>query len=285
MYYLVYYGLGVALSVGSILHFGLSPWWGLPLALAFFYALSLLHIVLFLAASLVLRRHPERVTPKGAFWHWFLYSSVCLLLRILRVRVHVHGREHIPKEGPFLLVSNHLSHFDPMVEGVYLHRHRMLFVSKPENFRIPCIGLVAHRVGYIAIDRASPKQAMRAVNLMASRMKEGCPVGIYPEGTISNSTALMGFHEGVFLAAKKAETPVLVCTLAGIQNVRRRWWHFGADVHLTFCGLIPAETVEALRTHELSDTAREMMRPSLLSHGIHAVPNAEATVLPPPVKT
>lgn len=285
MYYLALYGLGAALAAGSLLWWEASFWWLAPLTVAYFYVLSLLQFGVFFLLSLPLYRHPERVFPKGQGWHWFLYSSVCLLLRVIRVRVHAHGREHIPKEGPFFFVSNHISHFDPMIEGVYLHRHKMLFVSKPENFDIPGVGAVARRVGYMSIDRVSPKEAMRTVNLMAARMKEGCCVGIYPEGTISPTTDLMGFHEGVFLAAKKAEAPILVGTLAGAQNIRRRWWNLGSDVHLTFCGVIPAETVAELRTHELSDLAREMMRPSLIARGINAVPNDRAVVLPPPVKT
>ncbi|NBV42180.1 hypothetical protein EBR96_05365 [bacterium] len=31
---------------------------------------------------------------------------------LLRFRVEIHGNNHIPKEGPFIVVSNHQSHLD-----------------------------------------------------------------------------------------------------------------------------------------------------------------------------
>lgn len=278
--YCPWYDAYILLSAGgavwTALGCGISPFWILLLCPAYLLGLSLLHILVFVELSFVIRRRtPERIRP--TFLRFYLHQTIMILLRVLRVRVHTEGKENLPKKGrPCLVVANHLSHFDPMVIAVPLFANGILFISKPENLSMPVMGPYATRAGFIGIDRNSPLEAMKAVREAARRMREdACAVNVYPEGTISRDGIFKGFHDGVFLAAIRGGADVAVVTLRGTEKIKSNWWKFGTDVYVKYEALIPAEEVVKARPGELSERARELMRPTLLRAGYNAPPTGE----------
>ena len=273
--------LGWGLAALTIWLANISPLWGILLFPLYGFLICFLELLFFMGIGLFIKegKTPPHIRP--SFYRFMLFYSSNIMIRLLRVRIHVVGKEKIPKDKKqaLMFVSNHLSHFDPFVHSTLFYDRNVVFVTKPENTQIPMYGRYISAAGFIPIDRVSPMQAMRAINLAAKRMKEdNCAVGIYPEGTISLSTALLGFHEGVFLAAKKANAPILVTTLTGTDRVKRNWYRFGTDVYVNIIDLIDAEEVAQLRTGELSYKVREMMRPSLIKAGYGAPPTEEAEV-------
>lgn len=275
-WYDAYLLLAAGGAVWTALGCGISPFWILLLFPAYLLGLCLAHILVFVLLSFVIRRRtPERIRP--TFLRFYLHQTIMILLRVLRVRVHTEGKENLPKKGrPCLVVANHLSHFDPMVIAVPLFSHGILFISKPENLSMPVMGPYATRAGFIGIDRTHPLEAMKAVREAARRMREdACAVNVYPEGTISRDGVFKGFHDGVFLAAIRAGADVAVVTLRGTEKIKRNWYRFGTDVYVKYEALIPAEEVVHARPGELSERARELMRPTLLAAGFQAPPTGE----------
>src|SRR5437879_7745410 len=70
-----------------------------------------------------------------------LYSVAAALswpfLRFL-FRLEVHGKEHVPREGGFVLAANHNSNFDPWPLGLPLFPRRFLrFMAKSELYWWP----------------------------------------------------------------------------------------------------------------------------------------------------
>lgn len=281
MLFYILSGIGLVLAVITVWASGISPFWGILLYPLYGFLLCVLELLLFMGTGLLIKKGkvPEHVKP--SYHRFVLFYSCHIILKILRVRIHVVGKEKLPKDKkqPFMFVSNHLSHFDPFVHSTLFYRRNAVFVTKPENTQIPMFGRYLTRAGFIPIDRASPMQAMRAIQLAAMRMKEDkCTVGIYPEGTISRTKSLLGFHDGVFLAAKKAQAPVVVTTLVGTDKIKRNWYRFGTDVYINIIDVIPAEEVAAMRTGDLSLRVRELMRPSLIQAGYGAPPAEEAEI-------
>ena len=56
-------------------------------------------------------------------------------------RVHTQGTEHLPKEGPLMVMTNHISHFDPLLVGSHLARPVDFMADKP-LLEIPVAGAV-----------------------------------------------------------------------------------------------------------------------------------------------
>src|SRR5689334_8776485 len=107
------------------------------------------------------------------------------ILRSADVHLEVIGREEIPRDRAYVLMSNHQSHFDiPVLYQAWKATLRM--VAKAELFRVPLWGRAMRESGFVSVDRsgdrANAEAAMRACGETIGR---GVSVWIAPEGTRS----------------------------------------------------------------------------------------------------
>ncbi len=182
-------------------------------------------------------------------------------IKLLNVRVKVEGMEQIPK-GRFLLIQNHRSMFDPLISLCVLNKLQLGFITKPENMKIPIIGQFAHRICALPIDRESPRNAVKTINAAADYIKNDvCSIGLYPEGTRnrSDTAPLLPFHNASLKIGTKAGCPVVVTAISGTDEIKRRAPFRRTNVTIRVCGVIPAETVKASSTAELSVICRRML--------------------------
>jgi 1-acyl-sn-glycerol-3-phosphate acyltransferase len=137
----------------------------------------------------------------------------------------IEGVERIPRSGPFLLVANHCSQFDPPLLGWatgYQVRRVIYFMGKEEMRHWPIIGWLAERSGVFFVrrgegDRAAQRQAL---DLWAS----GKPVGIFAEGTRSRDGRMRAIKPGAALLAIRAGVPILPVGIAGTHRLFSRGW-------------------------------------------------------------
>ena len=66
----------------------------------------------------------------------------------------VIGREHIPRQGGFIMASNHISYFDPPLLGSWQTR-QMYFFAKQELFRNRLFGALNRACNSIPVKRGS----------------------------------------------------------------------------------------------------------------------------------
>lgn len=143
---------------------------------------------------------------------WLLNHLVC--------RLHVSGREHVPKAGPLLVVANHLSWYDPIIFGLALPR-RAWFFTKVEIFGWPVIGKLCRWTGQIPVrrgegDRASLEQAL-------AYLREGKMLVMFPEGTVERQEKMIAAQTGVAMLALRSGAPVLPVAHTGTRRVLRTW--------------------------------------------------------------
>jgi 1-acyl-sn-glycerol-3-phosphate acyltransferase len=121
---------------------------------------------------------------KGGFW----VGAVAVFFYPLNwlTKITYRGSEHIPVEGGVLLVMNHVSHWDPIVDGVFVHRHKRVprILAKESVLRMPIFGRMARGVGTIPVYRGST-DAARSVSAAVEALGDGKCVVIYPEGSIT----------------------------------------------------------------------------------------------------
>lgn len=185
-------------------------------------ALLLLY-ALFVGVCALLVRPKKDYDSNSPFYRFVLNSATWLTLRLLRIRVHVTGKEKLSVGTRLLFVGNHRSNFDPIVTWYAFRQWRIAYVSKPENFKLPLFGRIIHRCGFLPIDRENPRRALTTVNKAAKRLKSGeLSIGIYPEGTRNKNGGLLPFHNGVFKIAQKADAPIAVVYVTGTQEVHKR---------------------------------------------------------------
>ena len=252
--------IGLGVSAGVCLSAGYT---GLMLAgmlLLVFLAAVVGALVLFLliAAVMALFVDTGKPQPKQAPVHTAIVNVwLGLLTAFARIRLHVSGTEKLP-EGRWLLVCNHRSGFDPIVTGWALRRYGMVFISKPEIFRIPVVGRMIHKAGYLPIDRENDRAALRTILAAAERIRAGdISYGIYPEGTRHREAEMLPFHLGSFKIAQKAGAPIVIAAIRGTDEVKKNFPLRATDVRLEICGVMDAETVKASKTTEIGEVVRQ----------------------------
>lgn len=158
------------------------------------------------------KKYAHKLRKIAETWGW-------IGVRITFCPVRIYGREKAHRE-PGIIISNHQSMFDIFV-GLGFYPIDFLFLSKEEIFKIPFVGLAMRKVGYIGVNRSSPRQAARSLDIVAERIRENNRVLIYPEGTRSkNARKLLPFKAGAFQVAEKHGFPIFPIVLYGTQEAR-----------------------------------------------------------------
>ena len=112
-------------------------------------------------------------------------------LDILGAELTVTGSPH---RGRVFLVSNHVSWLD--IPVIASQRH-LYFLSKAEVGDWPVIGQLARAVGTLFIKRGSGESGHKAKEI-ASRLKQGHAVLVFPEGTTTDGAHLRRFFPQLF---------------------------------------------------------------------------------------
>ncbi len=117
------------------------------------------------------------------------------MARALGVTVEGQGRSH---PGPALLVSNHISWLDILAINAV---HPARFVSKADVKHWPVLGWLVGCGGTLFIERERKRDALRVVHQIASALKQGDTIAMFPEGTTGDGSTLLPFHANLLQAA------------------------------------------------------------------------------------
>jgi 1-acyl-sn-glycerol-3-phosphate acyltransferase len=139
-------------------------------------------------------------------------------------RPTVHGLEHIPRTGPVILASNHLSFADSIVIPVVVPR-KVVFLAKAAYFNGTGLRGALVRgwfvaMGNLPVDRDDTKAAIDSLDTALAVLARGEAFGIYPEGTRSRDGRLYRGRTGVAHLALAAQCPVVPVGLTGTENLQ-----------------------------------------------------------------
>ena len=241
----------------------LDFWIPIVLIPALFIGLALLHaLIIVIAALFVNIKKP--VEKPSKFYRWWVDNTLEFVFLILRVKINVSGIEKIPTDKRFLMVSNHLSAFDPMVSIVAFLKFGIIYISKPENFKIPIVAQFIHKSGFLAIDRENARNAMKTIHKATDYVKEDeASVCIYPEGTRSRNGEMLEFKDGVFYVCKKAPCPLVAITVQNTEKIPMNMFLKPTTVYINVVTVMNPEEFSEKSTHELSEEVRSLMLESL----------------------
>lgn len=103
-------------------------------------------------------------------------------------RFRVTGKEHIPKDGALLVVTNHLCDRDPPIAGIAVFPRRLFYFAKAELFKNPLAGWFFRGVGAFPVQRGeADREAFRSARGI---LKRGDALLFFPEGTRSKNGKL-----------------------------------------------------------------------------------------------
>jgi 1-acyl-sn-glycerol-3-phosphate acyltransferase len=150
--------------------------------------------------------------------YWVLKAVLTPILRLL-FPVRVEGIEHVPKDGPAILASNHLSFSDSVFLPLMLRR-RLTFVAKAEYFEQRKTAWIFRALGQIPVKRGGGPASLRALDSASEVLQAGGLFGIYPEGTRSPDGKLYKGHTGVARLAMSNKAPVLAVAMIGTREAQ-----------------------------------------------------------------
>jgi 1-acyl-sn-glycerol-3-phosphate acyltransferase len=159
---------------------------------------------------------------------WFYHPGCFIIRRMLDVTggVDVRGRDHIPRDGPFIVVANHASLWDPPILGWatgYQVNRTVHFMAKQEMHEWPVIGWLADQSGVYFVRRGEGDRAAHRMSL--ELLAAGKPIAIFPDGTRSRDGRMRAGKDGASLIAMRSGAPILPVGIAGTHRLFPRGTH------------------------------------------------------------
>ena len=163
---------------------------------------------------------PQRGYPPAVIrrmtWMYrvFHYALIPVILRFW-TRLRVDGQENLPRDGPLILISNHVDNWDTYVLGLFVRGRVLNWMARAEGLESCWLGWYWRQFGAIPADRAGLSTALRI-------LRDGGAVGVFPEGVIAPS--LVRAIPGSALLALRSGAPVVPAAVWGTERIRP--WSF-----------------------------------------------------------
>jgi 1-acyl-sn-glycerol-3-phosphate acyltransferase len=181
-------------------------------------------------------------------------------------RPHVEGRANVPKSGPVIFASNHLSFIDSIAIPVAAPRP-VHFLAKSSYFDgRGASGWFSREfftaIGAVPVQRGAGQAALDALDQQRQLLDAGNAVALYPEGTRSLDGRLYKGRTGVAFLALQTGAPVVPVGLVGTDKVmpvgarfpsmtQRVTVKFGEPLHLAHHGAAGSGKARRLATDDI----------------------------------
>lgn len=174
----------------------------------------------------------------------FGYWATCAFAKTLFTVVwglRIRGRENIPKNGPFILASNHKSWFDPPIVGSCCPRE-VHFAAKKELFKSPIVGPWITYLNSIPVKRSGFDR--EALVRLGQALEEGGAIIMFPEGTRYLDDRLHPPKPGIGMIAQKYNVPIVPAFVKNSAFIRKQL--LGRDLSITYGKPFRASDLENL---------------------------------------
>lgn len=202
-------------------------------------------------------------------WYW-IAKWACRVFCIFLFRIRVYGRENVPDEGPFILASNHQSYLDPVLCGVGLKR-RLTFLARDTLFRNKFFACLIYSLNAISVKR--DQVDISSIRIIITRLKQGCGVCLFPEGTRTKDGKINDFKPGLGLLCRRSQASIVPVLIDGAFECWSRHKKIFSSGNVTVC-FGQAVAPEQIRDMDdkklaeiLTEKLRQMQKLCRLKHG------------------
>lgn len=150
-------------------------------------------------------------------WRGFLYrAAVRIAAGLWRILFFwkLSGVEHIPRQGPLIVISNHPSYLDPpTLVGMLIHfaGRDLSIMAWDKLFRVPLVSFWVKAYKAFPVDRANPGRGPYQTLLRI--LQQGGAAGVFPEGSRTHGTLMGEWKPGALRAAFATKCTILPVTM------------------------------------------------------------------------
>lgn len=172
--------------------------------------------------AMTVKYEPPRGKPLGTNLTFRIGTKIAIPIFRAIIKKSWNGAENIPRSGPAIVISNHLSYIDVLLftDFLYGNGRAPRFLGKSGIFKVPVLGKILLAAGQIPVDRQSP-DASKALDHAVAVIEAGHLLGVYPEGTLTRDDQgwPMVAKTGIARLALRTKAPVIPVAQWGSQAV------------------------------------------------------------------
>lgn len=189
-----------------------------------------------------------------------------LVVGLLRLwnRVEVHGRENIPRTGPFVLAPVHRSNLDTPFAAASTRR-RLRFMGKDSLWKVKPIGWVLSAVGGFPVTRGTADR--EALRRCLDVLEGGAPVVLFPEGERKSGPLVFPLFDGPAYLAGRTQAPIVPVGIGGSERAMPKGSKLikPVKVHVVVGEPIPPPTavgkrVSRVELHEVTERLHDALQ-------------------------
>lgn len=199
-----------------------------------------------------------------------LMDGAAGLLRLLGVRVVVHGQEQLAGDRPLVVAANHVSYVDfaaiqaARPEG----REPLRFLARWDLLPPVLASPVMRRFGLVPVDER--RRPGRAFPEALARLADGHALAIHPEGRVRPSPVPARGRGGAVRLAATAGVPLVPCSVWGTQRLLTRGRSLpdlrgGVEVHVRFGAPVDVSGPVVTATRALMTCIADLTRTTLVA--------------------
>jgi 1-acyl-sn-glycerol-3-phosphate acyltransferase len=153
-----------------------------------------------------------------AWFRWNYWLSMAGMTFGFSLRTE--GQDHVPPQGPVLLVSNHQSFLDPVAVGVAARRS-LCYLARSGLFKVPGLCWLMRSLGAVPINQDG--FAREGLQTVLHQLQAGRAVLIFPEGERTHDGKMHPLRPGIHLLIKRMDMPIVPVGIAGAFEAWPRW--------------------------------------------------------------
>ena len=204
----------------------------------------------------------------------FIWAMILSIPLRLYFRARAVDLENIPKEGPCLILSNHVSMIDPPAIGIIVFfRKKTKFMARDTLFKNIFLKYFLDHVGALPLNRGAGFRS-GFENALQALKKEEIALVAFPEGTRSEDGKLQEGKPGIGLFVLQADVPIVPCYISGAYEAMPKgsWIPRPKKIIFTFGPpfTIPPVTGREPKKEDYKQVAAEVMSRIAAAGGVPA---------------
>lgn len=177
---------------------------------------------------------------------YWVGRSLCVGFCRVWLRATVEGREHVPRQGAYILAPVHRSNMDTPIVAICTRR-RLRYMGKDSLWRTSAFGWLLSALGGFPVSRdiADREALERCIDVL----RGGEPLVLFPEGERKGGPIVQPLKDGAAYIALRAGVPIVPVGIGGSERVMPKGskWIHPRKVHLVIGPPIVGEVGESGR--------------------------------------